>query len=169
MNKENSLNSIIDNDKKISRRGFLKMSATAGLGAAVFGGGVSAFIAGCTVKEQFDTIIANGIIYCGDGKAPIKGSVGIKDGKIAAIGKIGKSCNKLIDAQGRAVSPGFIDIHTHTDTNLFLAPLGDSRIFQGITTDIGGNCGDSPFPYSDGEVLQYDVLSVRRRHPRIRM
>ena len=110
---------------------------------------MSAFIAGCTTREQFDTIIANGIIYCGDGKAPIKGSVGIRDGKIAAIGKIGKSCDKLIDANGLAVSPGFIDIHTHTDTNLLQAPLGDSRIYQGVTTDIGGNCGDSPFPYSD--------------------
>ena len=152
MSKEKSLNSIIKDDKKISRRGFLKRSMAAGMvsGAAMIGGGgLSSFIAGCTTKEQFDTIIANGVIYCGDGKAPIKGSVGIRDGKIAAIGKIGNSCDKLIDAQGLAVSPGFIDIHTHTDTNLLQAPLGDSRIYQGVTTDIGGNCGDSPFPYSD--------------------
>ena len=140
----------MSDDKKISRRGFLKMSATAGVGAALLGGGsMSAFIAGCTTKSQFDTIITNGVIYCGDGKAPIQGGVAIKDGKIAAIGKVGKSCDRLIDAKGMAVSPGFIDIHTHTDTNLLEAPLGDSRIFQGVTTDIGGNCGDSPFPYSD--------------------
>ena len=76
MSKEKSLGNIMDNAKKISRRGFLTMSATAGVGAALLGGGgVSAFIAGCTTREQFDTIIANGIIYCGDGKAPIKGSV----------------------------------------------------------------------------------------------
>lgn len=153
MSKEKSLDSIIKEDKKISRRGFLKTSMAAGMvsGAAIIGGGgLSSFIAGCTTKEQFDTIIANGVIYCGDGKAPINGSIGIRDGKIAAIGKIGKSCDKLIDAQGLAVSPGFIDIHTHTDTNLLQAPLGDSRIYQGVTTDIGGNCGDSPFPYSDG-------------------
>ncbi len=152
MSKEKSINGIIKDDKKISRRGFLKTSMAAGMvsGAAMIGGGgLSSFIAGCTTKEQFDTIIANGVIYCGDGKAPIKGSIGIRDGKIAAIGKIGKSCDKLIDAQGLAVSPGFIDIHTHTDTNLLQAPLGDSRIYQGVTTDIGGNCGDSPFPYSD--------------------
>ncbi len=149
MSKEKSL---IDNQSRMSRRGFLKTSFSAGVvgGAAIIGGGgLSSIIAGCTTREQFDTIITNGIIYCGDGKAPITGSVGIRDGKIAAIGKIGKSCTKLIDAQGLAVSPGFIDIHTHTDTNLFQAPLGDSRIFQGVTTDIGGNCGDSPFPYSD--------------------
>ena len=45
-----------------------------------------------------------------------------------------------------AISPGFIDLHTHTDTNLFQCPKGDSRIYQGVTTDIGGNCGGSPFP-----------------------
>ena len=139
----------MENDKKMSRRGFLKTSVSAGAlagAASLLGGG---FIASCTTREQFDTIITNGIVYCGDGKAPIKGDIGIKEGKIAAIGKIGKSCDKLIDAKGLAVSPGFIDIHTHTDTNLLQAPLGDSRIYQGVTTDIGGNCGDSPFPYSD--------------------
>ena len=137
------------NEKKISRRGFLKTSVSAGAlaGAASLLGGN--FMTGCTTREQFDTIIANGIVYCGDGKAPVRGDIGIKQGRIAAIGKIGKSCDRLIDAKGLAVSPGFIDIHTHTDTNLLQAPLGDSRIYQGVTTDIGGNCGDSPFPYSD--------------------
>ena len=74
MSKEKSLNSIIKDDKKISRRGFLKRSMAAGMvsGAAMIGGGgLSSFIAGCTTKELFDTIIANGVIYCGDGKAPI--------------------------------------------------------------------------------------------------
>ena len=87
MSKEKSLDSIIKEDKKISRRGFLKTSMAAGMvsGAAIIGGGgLSSFIAGCTTKEQFDTIIANGVIYCGDGKAPINGSIGIRDGKIAA-------------------------------------------------------------------------------------
>lgn len=150
--KNKPLNDIVNDNEKISRRGFLKTSVTAGVvsGAAILGSGsIGSFIAGCTTKEQFDTIIANGVIYCGDGKAPIKGDIGIRNGKIAAIGKIGKSCDKLVDAKGLAVSPGFIDIHTHTDTNLLEAPLGDSRIYQGITTDIAGNCGDSPFPYSD--------------------
>ena len=144
---------LLDDQSKISRRGFLKTSLAAGCasGFALMGSGAAAGILGSCVRtrEQFDTIISNGIIYCGDGKAPVKGDIGIKDGKIAAVGKLGNSCDKMIDAQGMAVSPGFIDIHTHTDTNLFQAPLGDSRIFQGITTDIAGNCGDSPFPYSD--------------------
>ena len=59
---------------------------------------------------------------------------------------MGESADVTVDAGGKAVSPGFIDIHTHTDSNLFDAPLGDSKIYQGVTLDIGGNCGDSPFP-----------------------
>lgn len=149
---------IPDNENKVSRRDFIKTSAFAvgALGMASAGGTVlSSILSGCSATGHFDTIITNGLIYCGDGKAPVEGAVGIKDGKIKAIGEIGnienlsRNCKEVIDAKGMAVSPGFIDIHTHTDTNLLEAPLGESRIYQGITTDIGGNCGDSPFPYSD--------------------
>ncbi|MEG1483838.1 MAG: D-aminoacylase [Bacteroidales bacterium] len=148
----------IEGNKQLTRRDFLKTSAIAAgaFGAAAIGGSaIAGFFTGCTSKEHFDTIISNGVIYCGDGKNPIKGAIGIINGKIKAIGNLGsinnlaENCKKVIDAKGLAVSPGFIDIHSHTDTNLFEAPLGDSRIFQGITSDIGGNCGDSPFPYSD--------------------
>lgn len=149
---------LIKNNEKLTRRDFFKASAVAAgtLGVAAIGGtAVTSFLGSCTAKEHFDTIIANGIIYCGDGKNPVTGAIGILDGKIKAIGDLGnlknlaENCREVIDAKGMAVSPGFIDIHTHTDTNLLEAPLGESRIFQGITTDIGGNCGDSPFPYSD--------------------
>lgn len=126
----------------ISRRAFLQSSLMAGA-ALSLGFYDSKKI---RVTNHFDTIISNGLIYTGDGKAPIKGSLGIKDGKIAAIGSIGESADKVIDAKGNAISPGFVDLHTHTDGNIFDAPLGDSKIYQGVTTDIGGNCGDSPFP-----------------------
>ena len=130
----------------MNRRDFLRTSA---LGAAAFGlGGFSA--CKVTSRHSFDTLIKNGVIYAGDGKPPIRGDIAIRDGKIAAIGKdLGTSAATVLDAQGLTVSPGFIDIHTHTDTNLFDAPKGDSRIFQGITTDLGGNCGYCPFVYSD--------------------
>jgi len=107
-----------------------------------------------SVKNRFETIIANGLVYVGDGKVPIKADIGISEGKIAAIGKLGDLCDKFIDAANMAVSPGFIDIHTHTDTNFHSCPFGDSRIYQGITTDIGGNCGGSPFPRADGKDIE---------------
>jgi N-acyl-D-aspartate/D-glutamate deacylase len=130
----------------MNRRDFLKTTA---FGAAAIS---LTSVTGCnvTAKNQFDTLIKNGVIYTGDGKDPIKGDIGIRDGKIAALGKnLGKNADQIIDAQGMAVSPGFIDIHTHTDTNLFYAQKGDSRIFQGITSEVGGNCGYAPFVYSD--------------------
>ena len=132
----------------MNRRDFLKLSA---FGAAAFG--VNTF-QGCSIKSKdtFDTIIKNGTIYVGDGKDPIKGDIAIKDGKIAALGNdLGNSAKYIVDAKGLIVSPGFVDIHTHTDTNLLQAPKGDSRIYQGITTDLGGNCGHTPFVYSDEE------------------
>ena len=131
----------------MNRRDFLKTSA---LGAAALG---LSGLTGCKVstkRAHFDTIIKNGVIYAGDGKAPIKGDIAIRDGKIAALGKdLGTNAENVIDAHGLTVSPGFIDIHTHTDTNLFDAPKGDSRIYQGITSEVGGNCGYCPFVYSD--------------------
>ena len=130
----------------MNRRDFLKTSL---LGAAALG---ITGVTGCkvTTKQSFDVIIKNGVIYAGDGKAPIRGDIALRDGKIAALGKdLGTSAGTVVDAGGLAVSPGFIDIHTHTDTNLFLAPKGDSRIYQGITSEVGGNCGYCPFVYSD--------------------
>lgn len=128
----------------MDRRDFLKSSL---LGAAALSlGGLSA----CKVTPSFDTIIKNGVIYAGDGKPPIRGDIAIRDGRIAAIGQdLGTSARTVLDAKGLTVSPGFIDIHTHTDTNLLDAPKGDSRIFQGITGEVGGNCGYAPFVYSD--------------------
>ena len=144
----------------MKRRDFIKTTAIAGaaLGMGFYGGRKIG------VKQPFETIIKNGVIYTGDGKKPIKGDIGIKEGRIAAIGSLGESADTILDAKGLSVSPGFIDIHSHTDTNLFDSPRGDSRIYQGITTEIGGNCGDSPFPYSD-EYFNSKKDTLRHGYP----
>ena len=132
---------------KISRRGFIKSSLFAG---AALGLGFSD-ITKLRANNRFDTIIRNGLIYNGELRAPVKGDIAIKNGRISALGDLGTSADKVIDAGGNVISPGFIDIHTHTDANMMEAPLGDSKIYQGVTLDIGGNCGDSPFPSSRWE------------------
>lgn len=136
--------------KEISRRTFLKGSLFAGA-ALSMGFYDSSKI---EVRNHFDTIIKGGLIYSGDGKAPFKGDIGIKKGKIKALGELGSNADYLVDATGLAVSPGFIDIHTHSDGTILKAPYGDSKIYQGVTSEIGGNCGDSPFPSK-----KYDNIS----------
>ena len=122
----------------MDRRTFIKTTA---LSAVSFGISSVPYLQART-KDSFDTILKNGVIYTGDGKEPIIGDIAFKGGKIAAIGKnLGKNAPRVMDVHGLAVSPGFIDLHSHTDSKLFRMPKGDSRIFQGVTTEVGGNCG----------------------------
>lgn len=144
----------------ISRRTFIKSSLFTGaaLGLGFYDSSK------ISLNNRFDKIISGGLIYSGDGTSPIKGDVGIKGGKISAIGDLGTSADIIIDATGKAVSPGFIDIHTHSDNTILKAPFGDSKIYQGITTEIGGNCGDSPYPSKSWESVSsfYDAIRVAK-------
>ncbi|MBI2878691.1 MAG: amidohydrolase family protein, partial [Candidatus Rokubacteria bacterium] len=68
-------------------------------------------------------------------------------GRIAEIGRIGPGrARRAIEAEGLVATPGFIDIHSHSDYHLLLAPGADSSLRQGVTTEIGGNCGYSAAP-----------------------
>jgi N-acyl-D-amino-acid deacylase len=124
----------------INRRDFIKTgtAATAGL------------IMGCSVRNRFDLIIKNGRVLDGTGAAGQRLDVGISGQKISALANLSDAtADRIIDATNHVVAPGFIDIHTHTDEKLLVNPKGESKIRQGITTEIGGNCGASPFPLND--------------------
>lgn len=96
---------------------------------------------------MYSTIIRNGTIYDGSGKPPEQADIAIQDGKIVYIGQtLNSPAHKFIDATGLAVAPGFIDIHSHTDLSIFLNPLADSKLLQGVTTEVTGNCGIGFFP-----------------------
>ena len=96
--------------------------------------------------QVFDLLIINGKIVDGTGEPAFEANVGVKDGKIAAIGSLRRAyAPVVIDAQGCIVAPGFIDVHTHVEADLpergpFRAP---NFICQGVTTIITGNCGRS--------------------------
>ena len=93
--------------------------------------------------DNYDIIIANGRIVDGTGNPWYIADIGIKDGKILKIGRLtGEKSRQLIDASGKVVSPGFIDIHTHAD-DIIKFPLAHNYIMQGVTTVISGNCGGS--------------------------
>jgi N-acyl-D-amino-acid deacylase len=129
--------------KGLSRRDFIKTSAQAGLFIGLTG---SHTLFGGT-DETFDLIIKNGTIVDGIADKEFESDIGIVGEFIVQIGDLRKAKAKsVIDASGRIVSPGFIDIHTHTDTEILINPKAESKIRQGVTTELGGNCGSSPFP-----------------------
>lgn len=104
----------------------------------------------CSQKQNYDTIIRNGMIYDGNGSEPYKGDIGIKNDTIAFIGDLSNEKSKNeIDAKGNAVSPGFIDTHSHHAGNIFQHRDCIAAVSQGITTIIIGQDGGSYFPLSD--------------------
>lgn len=98
-------------------------------------------------KMVLDYLIKNAIIADGTGSKAFKGCIGIYRGKIACIGdEIKQEARTVIDAAGKYVTPGFIDIHRHADANVFLPEFGELEIRQGLTTIVNGNCGLSIIP-----------------------
>ncbi len=96
---------------------------------------------------MYDVIVANGEIIDGSGREAFCADIGVKKGKIVAIGRLNEQeALDRIDASGLTVSPGFIDIHCHSDALLFKTPHDVAKILQGVTTEIIGNCGLSAAP-----------------------
>ena len=102
---------------------------------------------------EYDLVIKNALIIDGTGEKPFRGAIFIKNGTITDIIKGDICCDivakDIYDAQQNILAPGFIDIHCHTDETIFKYPYADSKILQGVTTDIGGNCGISYAPMRD--------------------
>src|SRR5713101_9465035 len=91
---------------------------------------------------MYDLLIENARICDGTGKPSFHGSVAVKDGLIAAVGKgNGEAATKRINADGMALAPGFIDPHTHYDAQVAWDPLVTCSSWHGITTVVMGNCG----------------------------
>jgi N-acyl-D-aspartate/D-glutamate deacylase len=89
----------------------------------------------------YDLIVKNGMIVDGTGFARYRADIGVKDGKIAEIGRIRATAETTIDADGLFVAPGIIDLHTHYDAQPFWDRLCTSSIWHGVTTVLTGNCG----------------------------
>jgi N-acyl-D-aspartate/D-glutamate deacylase len=89
----------------------------------------------------YDLLIKGGSLLDGSGAPRYTADVGIRDGRIAAIGRLGNDARETVDADGLAVAPGIIDVHTHYDPQLTFEPLGTSSVWHGVTTVVGGNCG----------------------------
>jgi len=100
----------------------------------------------------FDLVVRNGMVVDGSGLPRYRADVGVKDGRIAEIGRInGAAARETVDAQGHVVAPGFVDGHTHMDAQVFWDPIGTSSCFQGVTSVVMGNCGFTLAPCRESE------------------
>jgi N-acyl-D-amino-acid deacylase len=109
----------------------------------------------------YDILIRGGVLFDGAGSAGTAADVAIESARITSIGRgIAGTARKTIDAEGLAVAPGFIDIKTHSDFTLPINPKAESKVRQGVTTEIIGHCGFSVAPALPGKVkLLKDYLS----------
>jgi N-acyl-D-aspartate/D-glutamate deacylase len=98
---------------------------------------------------SYDILIRGGRVYDGSGKAPVDADIAIADGHIVDIGRIAGESKSVIDAKGLAVTPGFIDIHSHSDYTLLIDPRAMSAVAQGVTLEVIGNCGFGCAPIAD--------------------
>src|SRR5580658_4134282 len=134
-------------------------------------GVVAAFVVarGCRVRatgaaeQPFDILIRNAHIIDGTGSPWYAGDIAIRGGRIAAIGRLGRaSAQKTIDAHGRVVAPGFIDMLGQSEKSILVDPRLPSKIYQGITTEITGE-GSSISPQDD-TLIQADHVTYEHYH-----
>ena len=92
------------------------------------------------MERAYDLVIRGGTVYDGSGGAPYVADVGIKDGRIAAVGRIAGVAREEIDAAGKMVSPGWVDIHTHYDGQATWDERMQPSSWHGVTTVVMGNC-----------------------------
>ncbi|WP_322608738.1 N-acyl-D-amino-acid deacylase family protein [Pontiella agarivorans] len=108
---------------------------------------------------NFDVKIINGTVYDGSLNNPKHCDIGINKNTITKMGELSAAtAEKTIDATDLAICPGFIDTHSHSDTYLLLEPSAASKVYQGITTEICGNCGASAAPLNGGYKMPSDWL-----------
>jgi dihydroorotase/N-acyl-D-amino-acid deacylase len=112
-------------------------------------------------EPQYDLLIVHGHIVDGSGSPWFEGSVAVKDGKIADVGRLATaSARRVIDASGLVVAPGFIDLHSHSDFTLLVDGNAQSKIRQGVTTEILGE-SESAGPLLGPTVPEFDKVLER--------
>ena len=107
----------------------------------------------------FDLVLRGGTVFDGSGSAGVTADVAVAGDRVAAVGTVKEGGGVEIDARGMAVSPGFIDVHSHDDFAVLLDPTMPFKVMQGVTTDVVGNCGSGVVPYEVG------VRRFSRIHP----
>lgn len=141
---------------RVGRREFLRIGGCAVAGCALRPAAIFA-------APSFDLVVRGGLVLDGTGLPAYPADIGIIGDRIAAVGAISpEQGRRVLDVTGLHVCPGFIDIHSHSDGDILLYPTADSRVRQGITTELTGNCGGSAAPLG-GASAEEDRRSYQER------
>jgi len=110
--------------------------------------------------SDFTFLIKKAMIVDGSGKKAFRGSIRVEGERIVDVveGTLNAHADMVINATGLVASPGFIDMHSHSDFELLVNPLAESKVRQGVTTEVIGNCGGSAAPLND--LLKEDILKT---------
>ena len=113
---------------------------------------------------SIDVAIRNGRVIDGTGRPSIAADLGIAGERIVAIGEVPPAATE-IDASGLDVTPGFVDVHSHSDYTLLVDPRAVSALHQGVTTEVVGNCGHGCFPIADPALAQRAIYGYTPSFP----
>jgi len=109
-------------------------------------------------EQTLDLAISGGVVADGSGAPAFTADVGIAGGRIVAVGALAQPAQRVIDARGLVVAPGFIDVHSHDDMALIRGPRLDFKMMQGVTTVVVGNCGSGVAPVTAAYRQYYEVF-----------
>jgi N-acyl-D-amino-acid deacylase len=112
-----------------------------------------------------DLLIHGGTVIDGTGSSVRHADIGIRDGRIVAVGPIASQAQTTVDATGLTVTPGFIDIHSHSDYTLLVDPRAVSALTQGVTLEVIGNCGFGCAPIRDTALAAGNIYGFNGKVP----
>ena len=132
---------MVDGAKRKNEKGVRQGAIVTRVAIGLLLAGGALTFAQAQQARPFDLLITNARIIDGTGRPSVTGSVGVRDGRIAGVGRVSGAATRTVDAGGKVLAPGFIDPHSHSDLTLLTDGNAESKIRQGVTTEVIGESG----------------------------